>query len=118
MELFAIGNTQGAMRKVKDLIAMLIAANIAYTMTIQPDLVGIHPGNRSGCGVNPTDVACLLLSIFQLGWDPAFTNPLCVEVPSDPDAYSWVETFNAGLAGSSCGRIAGFLKGSIKFISL
>ena len=106
----------GNLKAVKTLLQMLLLAGIAYKMTIQPDLIGVHPDNRGGYGINPHDVAALILAIFELGWDDASASGLCVEVPAH--AAATVNQFNQRLVDCAAGLLPAFSDGSIKFASL
>ena len=119
--LSMLGNAQsetkhGNMKAVKSLLQMLLLAGIAYKMTIQPDLIGVHPDNRGGYGINPHDVAALIYAILELGWDDASASGLCVEVPAH--ASSKVSDFNQRLVDCAAGLLPAFAAGSIKFASL
>ena len=106
----------GNLKAVKQLLQMLLVAGIAYKMTIQPDLIGVHPDNRNGYGINPHDVAALIIAILELGWDDASASGLCIEVPAS--ASQVVSDFNQRLVDCAAGLLPAFAAGSIKFASL
>eukprot|EP00973_Karenia_brevis_P054325 7548262-Karenia_brevis.AAC.1 len=62
-------------------------------MKIHCRMVGVHPHNRSGFGLSWLDVAELLGSIVEVGWDADQVRNMCTEIdPDDEEAMQMNET--------------------------
>ena len=87
---------QGSQR----VLAVLSKHGLVQKQVIAPALVGCHPDNRDGLGLNYIDVWELIASIAAVGWDWQAPNPICVELrPGDEAA----ERFNQKLSEASGG---------------
>jgi hypothetical protein len=94
----------GIVSACKQLLAMLVDAKVLYKLTIPSLLVGVHPTNRDGYGVNAMDVHTLMDDIFSIGWDSAKVSALCVEVGSQDEQA--IKQFNQKLVRESNGLLA------------
>jgi hypothetical protein len=105
----------GIVAGCKQMISLLLEEKVALKLTIPPLLVGVHPTNRDGYGVNPHDVHALMDDIFSLGWDTSKVSALCVELePGDID----VRLFNERLAEESRGLLAPVDAKQLRYVSL
>jgi hypothetical protein len=112
--LIAKAEQVNLVQSVKQIIAELSAAGLAYQMKLLPRLVGCHPQNRDGFGISGSAVHELASSIFSLGFDHGEAKCLCVEVrPED----SSINDFNKQMIAMSGGKLAG-LDGDIRYASL
>lgn len=94
----------GIVSACKQLLATLVDAKIAYRLTIPCLLVGVHPTNRDGYGVNAMDVHALMDDIFSIGWDSSKVSALCVELSSHDEQA--IKQFNQKLVRESNGLLA------------
>jgi hypothetical protein len=100
----------GSDRKAKiktvadSICTLLLSRGLAYKEKVRAALVGVHPENRFGMGVEPLDVHELLKSIVLQGWSwLEVVGARAFEVaPSDGDTFD----FNDRLAKSSEGLLA------------
>ena len=56
------------MKVVENALDFLRKHHLVSTMKLEPKLVGVHPSNRDGYGVNPQDVLDLVGSIVDVGF--------------------------------------------------
>ena len=94
----------GIVSACKQLLAMLVDAKIAYRLTIPSLLVGVHPTNRDGYGVNAMDMHTLMDDIFAIGWDSSKVSALCSELSSHDEQA--IKQFNQKLVLESNGLLA------------
>jgi hypothetical protein len=106
----------GIVSACKQLISVLMEEKVAYRLTIPPLLVGVHPTNRDGYGINAVDVHTLMDDIFSIGWDMAKVSALCVELTTE-DGQS-IREFNQRLVCESKGLLAPDHSDQMRFSSL
>ena len=103
---------------VDKVLELLKANGLAYIQRISPQFVGVHPSNRYGQGVTPSEVHALLEDIFQLGWSwGKVAQATCVEMPVGKFQREH-EFFNIELAQGSDNQLAPVGAGTLKFYSL
>jgi hypothetical protein len=105
----------GIVAGCKQLISFLLEERVAYRLTVPSLLVGVHPTNRDGYGVNPHDMHDLMDDIFSLGWDTSKVSALCVEL--DPTDKS-ICGFNEQLVMGCKGMLAPVDVGQLRYASL
>ena len=99
--------------KAREILGLLQQHNVAVTMRLSPSVVGVHPLNRDGLGVNAHDVHQLLSDIVDVGWSESQVSGVCV------DATGAVKQYNADLMKSTDGMLPVFAcNDSIKYASL
>lgn len=87
---------------VESALEYLRQHHLLSSMRLQPMLVGIHPCNRDGYGVNPQDIRDLIDSIIDVGFVKGKVHAVGVEIES-PEVREWNERLFAtanGLMGS------------------
>ncbi|CAE8589898.1 unnamed protein product [Polarella glacialis] len=94
-------------------MTLLQEAGVVVEMRLKPQIVGVHPSNRDGYGVNPHDVHALLADIVDVGWSYQEVKAICVEVASDE-----VREWNAALMAGTNGMLPSFEKAAVRFASL
>ncbi|CAK9026065.1 Uncharacterized protein SCF082_LOCUS17338 [Durusdinium trenchii] len=67
-------------KTVQSCLDFLTEHGMVTTMKLPPLAVGVHPSNRDGCGVNPSDVHELIDNISGVGWVDSKVNGIAVEV--------------------------------------
>ena len=73
---------KGIVQSVDLIVGLLKRAGLAYKQTVHSQFVGVHPSNRYGQGVTPSEVHSLLEDIASLGWSWAkVAQATCVELP-------------------------------------
>ena len=100
----SLGSTGQAVVRVvslaDEIVELLKADQLAYTMRIPPWMVGVHPANRGGYGCSGMMVHSLGADIVQMGWsNEAIVHALCVE----DDETTKVAKFTSSLIESSPG---------------
>ena len=105
----------GIVAGCKQLVGFLLEEKVAFRLTVPSLLVGVHPTNRDGYGVNPHDMHDLMDDIFSLGWDTSKVSALCVEL--DPTDKS-IRDFNAELVLGCKGMLAAVDVGQLRYASL
>lgn len=105
----------GIVAGCKQLISFLLEEKIAYRLTVPSLLVGVHPTNRDGYGVNPHDMHDLMDDIFSLGWDTSKVSALCVELDSTDKS---IRDFNEELVLGCKGMLAPVDVGQLRYASL
>ena len=75
---------------VENILDYLKKKHLLWTVKLEPMLVGIHPCNRDGYGVNPQDVLDLIDSIVDVGFVKGKVHAVGVEVESD-EVRRWNE---------------------------
>ena len=99
---------------MRQLLKYLAKNGIAYYMVVSCMLVGVHPDNRDGSGVLPSQVVELLSGIFALGWDEDEVKAVCTEIGMMQRAAS---VFNEELVAAANGMLAPIAE-QLKFLSL
>jgi len=100
------------------IMEQLKRAGLAYTQRIHSEHVGVHPANRYGQGVQPSEVHGLMEDIINLGWSWAkVAQATCIEVPAGP-LHGEYERFNQDLAAGSDGQLAPVQPGALRYLSL
>ena len=89
--LIAKAEQVNLVQSVKQIIAELSAAGLAYQMKLLPRLVGCHPQNRDGFGVSGSAAHELTSSIFSLGFAMAKQNA-CVSKSGQRTVPSMIST--------------------------
>ena len=59
----------GIVSQCASIFKVLKDSKLAYSSRLQPDLVGVHPANRDGYGINAPDVHTLLSDVMDVGLD-------------------------------------------------
>ncbi|CAE7851475.1 unnamed protein product, partial [Symbiodinium microadriaticum] len=83
---------------VENILDYLKKKHLLWTVKLEPMLVGIHPCNRDGYGVNPQDVLDLIDSIVDVGFVKGKVHAVGVEVESD-EVRRWNERLFASANG-------------------
>ena len=91
-------------QSVKQIFKVLGAAGMMYDLKIPPMLIGCHPSNRDGYGINPNDVHRLISDIFTLGFDHGEVKAVCSEI--DPAEAAKVQAWNDKMIQESAGKLA------------
>ena len=100
------------------ILKLLILLHYAYVQVIHCSLVGVHPKNRNGVGVTPSDVHDLMGGVADDGWSWNFVvGATCFERPRPGEADEY-DTFNVDLVENSDGLLAPVIRGVLKFFSV
>ena len=76
------------------LIHILKRHNMAWDQRTSSLLIGVHPLNRDGQGIQTSHVEKLYTEFFELGWNGDLQKPLCSEVsPRDSSVQEYNERF-------------------------
>lgn len=76
------------------LIQILKRRNLAWEQRTSSLLIGVHPSNRDGQGIQSSHVTKLCTEFFELGWNGDLQKPLCTEVsPRDTSIQDYNERF-------------------------
>lgn len=105
----------GHVAAMAGLFQYLKSMRLMHSQKVQPDLVHVHPANRDGIGVYPTEVHTLLSDIGDAGWSWAEVRPIAVEVASGDLK---IQEFNEQLVVSSGGLLPPVQAGTVKMASL
>lgn len=105
----------GHVAAMSNMFQYLKAHNLCYTHRVNPSLVHVHPQNRDGIGVYPTEVRTLLSDIGDAGWSWSEVKAIATEVPSLDRS---VEDFNRQLVANSNGLLPEVRPGTVKYASL
>ena len=93
------GNVVSACKQV---LSLLKEHKVSYEARLSPNLVGVHPENRDGVGVLPSQVHTLLSDIVDLGFCEDVITAVCTEsTPAD-------RKFNVELMQGSGGSLPCF----------
>ncbi|CAE7271351.1 unnamed protein product [Symbiodinium sp. CCMP2592] len=103
----------GLVRIVENCLNYLKSKHLLTSMKLEASLVGIHPCNRDGYGVNPQDVRDLVDSIVDVGYVPTRVHAVGVEVEGD-----WVRQWNKKLFESAHGLLGSLEPEAIKITSI
>ncbi|CAE7217968.1 unnamed protein product [Symbiodinium sp. CCMP2592] len=103
----------GLVRIVENCLNYLKSKHLLTSMQLEASLVGIHPCNRDGYGVNPQDVRDLVDSIVDGGYVPTRVHAVGVEVEGD-----WVRQWNKKLFESAHGLLGSLEPEAIKITSI
>ncbi|OLP82472.1 hypothetical protein AK812_SmicGene36890 [Symbiodinium microadriaticum] len=87
--------------------------HLLSTMKLEPKLVGVHPSNRDGYGVNPQDVLDLVDSIIDVGFVKGRVHAVGVEVESQH-----VRDWNSNLFASANGLLGSMEPDLLKVTSI
>ena len=118
MEGVAQPGGKGLVQSVEQILGLLKRAGLAYEQRIHAQFVGVHPSNRYGQGVQPSEVHSLMEDIASLGWSWAkVTQATFIELPVGPLGVQY-EQFNAELAAGSGEQLAPVAPGGLRFLSL
>jgi hypothetical protein len=106
-------------RLTKELLRLLQDHDIIYEITIPSAHVGIHPDNRAGEGVIPSECYSLVSAIYSHGWDEEQCDPIAGELPP-PDSlrYHEIIKFNKKIVEDAAGMLPPYPDGNIKIISV
>jgi hypothetical protein len=91
-------------QSVRLIFKALTEAGHMYELKIPPRLIGCHPSNRDGYGINPHDVHGLISDIFTLGFDHGEVRAVCAEI--DPMESETVNSFNKRMIEEAGGLLA------------
>ncbi len=99
----------------------LLKVGLAYEKVIGNELIGVHPANRRGLGIDRDQVFSMMGTIIGVGFDPEETRgSMCFErVPGDTAAYEFnVEKISGARLGrrslwlcASCLAVCSFSSG-------
>jgi hypothetical protein len=93
VELLRMAETVNLVSSVKSLLKTLQENGVIYTLQIHSKLIGCHPCNRDGYGINAMDVHELGSDIFAIGFDLDEVRAVCCEVSStDDECRLWNQT--------------------------
>jgi hypothetical protein len=107
---------KGSLVKWTTIKKLLAEAKITYIAKLKPQLMLVHPKNREGCGLNPSDAHENLEVISEIGGDPdAVRHATCIE--TNPAMKSFQVQFNEVLIERSEGLLAP-VNGTERFLSL
>ncbi|CAJ1429452.1 unnamed protein product [Effrenium voratum] len=98
---------------VHKVLAFLESRDLVYHVKLAPDLVGVHPSNRDGYGLNSIDVYDLLDSIVGVGFISEKVNAVACEVEGDT-----VRAWNQKLVASSNGALGRLEPNKLKAVTL
>ena len=99
---------------VDDIVDHLTDLGFVYRMRVLPAMMGVHPQNRDGLGINEADCHKLGADICALGWSSnACRDAIAIE--DSPSGH--IETFTAKICNGT-NRLAHVQPGTIKFGSL
>jgi hypothetical protein len=99
---------------IKSLFETLRRAGLMYEIKLQPRMVGCHPSNRDGYGINPHDVHSLLFDIYGIGFSLDELKAVCVEIGDDHSIVEW----NLEMVLESHGMLAPVIAAFLKYASL
>lgn len=88
--------------------------NLMYRSRLHCEHVHVHPANRDGVGVHPSEIHTLLSDIGAAGWDWKECRAAAVEVHGNANVLS----FNQNLWQSARGLLSPIEEGTVKFASL
>lgn len=91
---------EGLVRVVENTLKYLKSKHLLTSMKLDSNLVGIHPCNRDGYGVNSQDVRDLIDSICDVGYVPTRVHAVGVEIEG-----AWVRDWNSKLFRSANGLL-------------
>lgn len=98
------------LQSVKQIFHLLQQSNLMWDMKIHPRIIGCHPDNRDGYGINVLDVHSWLSDVFTIGFDHGEVKAVCCEVAQDDTS---VQSFNEKMvmaAGNQLAPVDGRLK--------
>ena len=98
---------------VENTLDYLRKHHLVSTMKLEPKLVGVHPSNRDGYGVNPQDVLDLVDSIVDVGFVKGRVHAVGVEVESQH-----VRDWNSSLFASANGFLGSMEPNLLKVTSI
>ena len=88
--------------------------NLMYRSRVHCCHVHVHPANRDGVGVHPSEIHTLLSDIGAAGWDWKECRAVAVEVHGNVSVLN----FNQNLWQSARGLLSPIEEGTVKFASL
>ena len=91
---------EGLVRVVENTLKYLKSKHLLTSMKLDSNLVGIHPCNRDGYGVNSQDVRDLIDSICDVGYVQTRVHAVGVEIEG-----AWVRDWNSKLFRSANGLL-------------
>ena len=107
---------KGSLVKWTTIKKLLAEAKITYIAKLKPQLMLVHPKNREGCGLNPSDAHENLEVISEIGGDPdAVRHATCIEMNNTMKSFQ--VQFNEVLIERSEGLLAP-VNGTERFLSL
>jgi hypothetical protein len=99
---------------IRNLFLVLRRAGLMYEIKLQPRMVGCHPSNRDGYGINPHDVHSLLFDIYGIGFSLDELKAVCVEIGDDKSIVDW----NLEMVLEAHGMLAPVEAAFLKYASL
>ena len=91
------------LQSVKQIFHVLQSDTLMWDMKISPRMIGCHPANRDGYGINVVDVHSWVSDVFTIGFDHGEVKAVCTEVAQDDAA---VQQFNEQMVSASNGQLA------------
>ena len=107
----ATAESGNLVKSMRDLMSLLTSEGVVVPMRLKPGLVGVHPENRNGCGVNPGNCLQLLSNVYDVGF--SYDEIRAVAVEATPECID----FNRKLVEASSGVLPAF-DGGLRFVSL
>ena len=109
-------NTEGAEACNVKIVGLLKKNDLVWTETRSVDQVGVHPENRDGCMLVPSDVHDLLLHLSVKGFNPSIWDALACTIPEGPVGEAW-RTANVKLVEESEGMLAPVSKDALQLLT-
>lgn len=115
---------EGLLAKAKDgqvvggvhaCLNLLEAAGLAWRAILKPQLVGVHPTNRDGLGLNSSEVHHLLTEIANVGFSSQELKCICFEVARTNSKF---KEFNTKLFSNSRGMLAPMMIDQLRYASV
>ena len=101
---------------VERLMERLVEVEVARWITAHSSEIVVHPCNRDGYGVNPTDVHLILSDIAATGWADILFRGVLTDVSAEVEEH--VFKSNTALVASSNNLLAEINRSKMKWMSL
>lgn len=109
-------NAEGAEACNVKVMDLLQNAGLVSIETRSIDHVGVHPENREGCMLVPSDVHDLLKHLSVRGWNPAVWSALACTIPEGAVGEAWRQA-NMKLVAESEGMLAPVSKDGLQLLT-
>ena len=100
-------------KTVDEILQLLRQSGLSTSMRLVPGVVGVHPRNRDGAGINSADVHDLLQSVMEVGFLQSRVHAVAIEVASDSERQ-----WNQRLVDSCSGRLGVMQSDRLRALSL
>ena len=74
----------GIMRSSQQILKFLEEENLLITMTLKPESLGVHEGNRNGLGIDLSHMGELISNIARMGYLDDHGSRIALELDSSP----------------------------------